>query len=181
MTSTAFCVWTSLLAGFSPLSVKAFTWRKWSCRRSTESLSISVLSFLVQLGRSSARLVHYSSAKCGMNKLESGFLWTHHKLRARNRGEKKAKYIEQAEKLLGHTNVFFRYLWILQNNWGSPFENLGLVFTLTHTCRRKMNLFPSNPDSGFLFYIQVLQQGRVGSDLWFAHFYWSWSFRIIHS
>lgn len=72
-------------------------------------MTFSVLSSLGQvlLGRSSARLVHYSSAKCGTNKLEPGFLWTCNKVRAQNRGEKKAKYIEDVEKLLGHINMSF--------------------------------------------------------------------------
>lgn len=109
---------------------------------------------------------------------------THNKLRAENRQEKKAKYIEDSEKLLGHINMISYFIFL------DSYRFCGIIkvtlktcsgFTLIFTCRRKRNLFFGSPDSGFLFYTQVLQQEHVGSDLWFAHFYWSWSFRTIHS
>lgn len=113
---------------------------------------------------------------------------THNKLRAENRQEKKAKYIEDSEKLLRQINMIFYFIFYF---FRFRFRFCGIIkvtslktcsgFTLTFTCRRKRNLFFGSPYSGFLFYTQVLQQEHIGSDLWFAHFYWSWSFRIIHS
>jgi len=51
--------------------------------------------------------VHYSNLKCRSDKLELDFLWTCNKLRAQNERKKIAKYVEDAEKLLGNTNRFF--------------------------------------------------------------------------
>lgn len=80
-------------------------------------MSILDLSSLELLGRSSARSVLYSSAKCGTNELESDFLWMSNKGKGQNRVVKKAKYIQDAEKLFGHINMSSqRYLKILWNN-----------------------------------------------------------------
>lgn len=68
-------------------------------------MSILDLSSLELFGRSSARSVLYSSAKCGTNELESDFLWMSNKGKGQNRVVKKAKYIQDAEKLFRHINM----------------------------------------------------------------------------
>lgn len=89
-----------MLAG-SPLSAQASTWRNLSYTGSRDSLKYLRLVF------SSAAQKEFcnTDAKCRTNELEPGFLWISNKGKAQNRVVKKAKYIQNAEKFLGHTNM----------------------------------------------------------------------------
>lgn len=65
----------------------------------------------------------------------------------REREREKEKYKEEAEKLFGHIDVGGLHIPIgFGKELRLSLKNLGLeLFTLSHTCRRKGNLFPDVP------------------------------------